>query len=71
VSSITDNGTGNYTMNFSTAMSDANYCGQLTVDNNLNDSPWIQSLAVGSCSLNLFSGGARIDAAIVMASIFR
>ena len=26
VSSITDNGTGNYTMNFTTAMSDANYC---------------------------------------------
>ena len=26
VSSITDNGTGNYTVNFSTAMPDANYC---------------------------------------------
>ena len=26
VSSLTDNGTGNYTMNFSAAMSDANYC---------------------------------------------
>ena len=26
VSSITDNGTGNYTVNFSTAMTDANYC---------------------------------------------
>ena len=25
VSSITDNGTGNYTVNFTTAMSDANY----------------------------------------------
>jgi hypothetical protein len=34
VSSITDNGTGNYTVNFTTAMSDANYsvtgCGSLT-----------------------------------------
>lgn len=28
VSSITDNGTGNYTVNFTTAMSDANYCVQ-------------------------------------------
>jgi len=27
VSSITDNGTGNYTVNFTTAMPDANYCG--------------------------------------------
>jgi hypothetical protein len=26
VSSITDNGTGNYTVNFATAMVDANYC---------------------------------------------
>ena len=26
VSSITDNGTGNYTVNFSTAMADTNYC---------------------------------------------
>jgi len=26
VSSITDNGTGNYTVNFATAMPDANYC---------------------------------------------
>ena len=26
VSSITDNGTGNYTANFATAMDDANYC---------------------------------------------
>jgi hypothetical protein len=28
VSSITDNGTGDYTVNFSTAMSDTNYCVQ-------------------------------------------
>jgi hypothetical protein len=27
VSSITDNGTGNYTVNFTTAMPDANYAG--------------------------------------------
>jgi hypothetical protein len=26
VSSITDNGTGDYTVNFTTAMVDANYC---------------------------------------------
>jgi hypothetical protein len=30
VSSITDNGTGDYTVNFTTAMQDANYCPQLT-----------------------------------------
>ena len=30
VSSITDNGTGDYTVNFATAMSDANYSSQIT-----------------------------------------
>jgi hypothetical protein len=30
VSSITDNGTGTYTVNFTTAMSDVNYCANLT-----------------------------------------
>jgi hypothetical protein len=33
VSSITDNGTGLYTVNFTTAMPDANYCVQTTADN--------------------------------------
>jgi hypothetical protein len=32
VSSITDNGTGDYTVNFTTAMPDANYCVHLTAD---------------------------------------
>jgi hypothetical protein len=31
VSSITDNGVGNYTVNFTTAMSDANYVANVTV----------------------------------------
>jgi hypothetical protein len=30
VSSVTDNGTGSYTVNFTTAMSDANYCTNAT-----------------------------------------
>jgi hypothetical protein len=30
VSSITDNGTGNYTVTFTTAMVDANYCAEVT-----------------------------------------
>lgn len=30
VSSITDNGTGNYTVNFTVAMTDANFCAQIT-----------------------------------------
>ena len=31
VSSITDNGTGDYTVNFTTAMPDVNYCAQLSI----------------------------------------
>jgi hypothetical protein len=33
VSSITDNGTGDYTVNFTTAISDANYCCNVTGSN--------------------------------------
>jgi hypothetical protein len=33
VSSITDNGTGDYTVNFTTAMSDVNYCSLVTGTN--------------------------------------
>ena len=34
VSSITDNSTGNYTVNFTTAMSNVNYCAQSVCDFN-------------------------------------
>jgi hypothetical protein len=34
VSSITDNSTGDYTVNFTTALSDANYTGVATAENN-------------------------------------
>jgi hypothetical protein len=33
VSSITDNGTGDYTVNFTTAMPDANYSASMSTDN--------------------------------------
>lgn len=38
VSSITDNGTGDYTVNFTTAMPDANYCTQIMGGRSSNDS---------------------------------
>ena len=37
VSSITDNGTGNYNVNFATALADANYCTQVTTQPNTAD----------------------------------
>ena len=38
VSSITDNGTGDYTVNFTTAMSDANYSGVVSCSGAVNSS---------------------------------
>jgi hypothetical protein len=37
VTSITDNGTGNYTVNFTTAMPDANYCVNVSAANEVSD----------------------------------
>ena len=39
VSSITDNGVGDYTVNFTTAMSDANYCALSTAERGGSVSP--------------------------------
>jgi hypothetical protein len=38
VSSITDNGTGDYTVNFTTAMPDANYCAVVPTSPGIADS---------------------------------
>jgi hypothetical protein len=43
VSSITDNGTGDYTVNFTTAMPDANYSAQVTSQLESNGSNWTTS----------------------------
>jgi len=56
VSSITDNGTGDYTVNFTTALVDANYSACTAVSNN---SPgWVSQARVTSSST---SGGARLN----------
>ena len=46
VSSISDNGTGDYTVNFATAMSDANY--SFSCDGSQNESPSYTGMAIGS-----------------------
>jgi hypothetical protein len=45
VSSITDNGVGSYTVNFTTAMPDANYCAVATITPGSSLNPIIASLA--------------------------
>ena len=46
VSSITDNGTGDYTVNFTTAMPDANYAANLSVDEATSDSAGFANILV-------------------------
>ena len=48
VSSITDNGTGNYTVNFTTAMVDADYCANITYGNNSGSSLQLRSITRGT-----------------------
>jgi hypothetical protein len=74
VSSITDNGTGDYTVNFTTAMPDANYgsatsLGGIPLDCVLTTS----NVAVGSIQLSSYRipTGAYIDASQVSVAIFR
>ncbi len=77
VSSITDNGTGEYTVNFTTAMPDANYCVQ-----GLSD--WLEGTRLASIAVNasvppttsacrfvVADGTTRKDFEYVYAAIFR
>ena len=75
VSSITDNGTGDYTINFTTAMPDNEYaftqhitCGSTGA---LNDGCDLQSIATGSFRVLCGNGGTALDANYAMFSIFR
>ena len=77
VTSITDHGTGNYTINFTTALSDANYCMTGAGDNNGNSQGTMVILdnattapAAGSCrimtrvpNVGVASDGVRINCA--------
>lgn len=76
VSSITDNGTGDYTVNFTTAMSDANYSSVVsggskangyTVGTSEASAPTSSSFRV----LNSYAGVGVQDATYVFASVFR
>ena len=77
VSSITDNGTGDYTVNFTTAMEDANYSATGAVNQNqtnaildfsLQNIPTTGSVQVASHVTGSFT---RADSEIVCVAIFR
>lgn len=83
VTSITDNGTGNYTVNFTTAMSDANYCAQVTAGdtagaaNNITDAIssvyTTTTLVVQTFTAQAAANTGRVafDETFVCVSIFR
>jgi len=73
VSSITDNGTGDYTVNFATAMEDADYSAMLARGNNGSFGIHSHTLAAGSLRLQTknTSSGSIGDASDVSVAIFR
>jgi hypothetical protein len=76
VSSITDNGTGDYTVNFTTAMPDANYCISGTMSGNgagsgSHLSPLDSGVATGSVRVFDARGAGAVDRPVVSVAIFR
>jgi hypothetical protein len=75
VTSITDNATGNYTVNFTTAMPDANYSTAIAQSKTVSDSqtgPYIQTVLAGSLRFNLGgSAGVLYDEVQVNVAVFR
>ena len=76
VSSITDNGTGNYTVNFTTAMSDANYGFSLvagTISGNyLFGSPYGNNPTTTQLQFHTVNpSSSNVDPLYVTASVFR
>lgn len=71
VTSITDNGTGNYTVNLTTAMPDANYSALTNGDASYTS--FTQSLGVSSFVIRFQSNssGTYFDSTTMSASIFR
>lgn len=73
VSSITDNGVGNYTVNFATAMSDANYSlvGGHSSFANGGTQGFQATLATLSATILSRDGGVATDPTTVHIAIFR
>jgi hypothetical protein len=79
VSSITDGGTGIYTVNFTTAMTDANYsvscCTQIVTSNqvitNISAGGTMTTTALPIVTIDRSSTGVAIDCSTVAVQVFR
>ena len=70
VSSITDNGTGYYTVNFATAMPDAKYCANVSTERS-SGYVNVESYDNSSVRMYTYSTSALIDVTSAFVSIFR
>jgi hypothetical protein len=75
VSSITDNGTGDYIINFTTAMPDTNFATFITAskDNSFSETTWIVTNSVNTSTrvLNATTAGTYFDVVTFNVSVFR
>lgn len=74
VSSITDNGTGDYTVNFTTAMPDANYSGVCSAQRTVTDNGFVNGIATGVSAFRIRTAGSTgtsVDYDAVNVAIFR
>ena len=76
VSSITDNGTGNYTVNFTTAMPDSNYAisgsgGNADTSVSIFQSAYASAPTASACQVIVQGGFSNVDRAYVFVAIFR
>jgi hypothetical protein len=74
VSSITDNGTGDYTVNFTTAMTDENYCPQIACGTGANQVGSTRSFSTTSLQVRTAvsqSAFSALDVGFITIAIFR
>jgi hypothetical protein len=76
VSSITDNGTGDYTVNFTTALVDANYCWNHSFIGSyqrgiVNGYSWSQTTSNIRFNIRNETNGAAADEPYINISVFR
>ena len=74
VSSITDNGTGNYAVNFTNAMPNANYAVNVTSDSAVNNNGYNRTATTNSTTAAVVqhyeSGGTATDTTQICVSVF-
>ena len=74
VSSMTDNGAGNYTVNFANAMPDANYATNFSNSLTSGTNYWqsfVESQVAGSVTVRLLIANSGTDRSLCLVSVFR